>query len=149
MESLIARNGKIFCPDPECKSRRQHQIKGSDSSQKAFLDTQIVTHCASSVVAKYIHTVSYARVQTEAMVKIQEFVKEISKKLPQFDRECRRQSLMNACPDARMCRRCFYGPMEKSNCSNLQTHSHQYQNACPRCGDHASRWGNCLAGMAG
>ena len=60
MESLIARNGKIFCPDPECKSRRQHQIKGSDSSQKAFLDTQIVTHCASSVVAKYIHTVSYA-----------------------------------------------------------------------------------------
>ena len=53
---------------------------------------------------------------------------------------CRRQSLKNACPDARMCRRCCYGPMEKSNCSNLQTHSHQYQNACPRCGDHASRW---------
>ena len=65
------------------------------------------------------------------MVKIQNFVKGLSKKLPQFDRECRRQSLKNACPDARMCRRCFYGPMEKSNCSNLQTHSHQYQNACP------------------
>ena len=88
MESLIARSGKIFCPGQECKSRRQHQIKGSNSSQKAFLDTQIVTHCANDVVAKYIQTVSYARVQTEAMVKIQEFVKGLSKKLPQFDREC-------------------------------------------------------------
>ena len=65
--------------------------KGFRLFPKGILDTQIVTHCASSVVAKYIHTVSYARVQTEAMVKIQNFVKEISKKLPQFDRECRQQ----------------------------------------------------------
>ena len=107
---------------------------------KPFMDSEIIEHCNNDVVLDYMNTITYAKVQNETMTKVQDFMQSVSDKLPQFDRENRRQSLKNACAGARMCRKCSYGPMEKSHCDDLQAHSHQYQNACPRCGDHAVNW---------
>ena len=138
LKNIIKRKGKIYCPDPTCSSNCTSVTNGM--AIKPFMDSEIIEHCNNDVVLDYMNTITYAKVQNETMTKVQDFMQSVSDKLPQFDRENRRQSLKNACAGARMCRKCSYGPMEKSHCDDLQAHSHQYQNACPRCGDHAVNW---------
>jgi hypothetical protein len=129
LQMVIKRKGTIPCPHPDCAT-----------ADVSFAHDVVAKHCNPDVVERYMVTYAYAQQQHETMDKIQQFIKSVSEKLPAFDRENRRMNLKRACPDARMCRKCEYGPIERSHCDDLQTHAHQFQNACPRCGDHAKRW---------
>jgi hypothetical protein len=57
-------------------------------------------------------------------------------KISGFDREIRRNQLKNALKEfkPKQCNKCNYGPITKYNCDNMQTHSHERKNGCPRCG---------------
>ena len=129
LKQIIKRKGEIYCPHPDC-------VKQNIS----FSHETVATNCNPKIMKMYINTYSYAMQQNETMDKIQSFIKSVSDKLPEFDRENRRLNMKRACPNSRMCRKCNYGPMELSHCIDLQTHAHQYKNSCPRCGDHAKLW---------
>ncbi len=121
-DKVIARGGDIQCPVQDCK----HMF--------TFFD--VFTHCSPTTKKNCMFTRDWAREHLIVAKHVQVFMQKVSEKVPGIERDARRAALKASCPDGKQCPKCEYGPIVPQGCYDMQTHAHEAQNNCPRCGHH-------------
>jgi hypothetical protein len=108
---------------------------------ECFTNEQILDFCKNEEIRKkWFDTITFLTKRNSKIEASEKIYKTFSKDMKHLENELRKQELIKACPHAKQCTKCNYGPILQKNCDNLLTHSREANNSCPGCGIQFINW---------
>ncbi|KAJ0393777.1 hypothetical protein ATCC90586_003763 [Pythium insidiosum] len=150
MEVLRGRDGGVLCPrnnahyTPQCRA-------------EAFSDQVVAQHVRDHTYVRYLgvrRSIWEHVIFQKSQAAIEQIRQQVGRQMSEeLARNQLRESLQRDMPNARMCGRCGFGPVDHAFCYNLRTHHGEtvgrggrvaaINNACPQCGwfaDEIAQW---------
>lgn len=138
--SIPTFEGRVLCPVPGCQA-------------PALSDVEIARHLSDSAFEKYLEgrsLLSIARAKQTVHEEVQQALdtaasssssSTVAARMRESDESLMACWMRNAFPNARMCGRCFFGPVDLTGCDDLVGHhglelepgGAKVDNRCPRC----------------